>query len=504
MTGFLSESDTEVRISISLKTRVARSMFWIAWSRGVVQVLSFATTLLVARILMPADYGVMALANVWTYSLGMVAEMGLGAAIIQFRDLGRREIDTCFWITMTLATLGWAVLALSARMIANWFGVERLAEVLPVLGLVLPLTASRVVSDSLLRKRLALDRVSQAEVIGGVVTLPVMLGCALAGLGVWTLVVGALLAPALRSAATFAFAPWYPGFRLGGERAREMLRFSLAALGTRVLWVLRERADELIVSKFSGQVVLGFYAMAKELACLPGTKISTVVNSLASPIMAELQTNTDTMRAAFYRAVRLTAAITLPASVGMALVSNEMVAALLGPKWLPSAPLLQLLCFYAGIRAIDVLLPPVLFARRRERFVFWYLFALLIVVPAAAVLGALWGGTQGLVVFFTLVYCSVMVIMAKEALAEMSASFSALWSKIWPIAAAITIMAAVIVLVRELALAGQPTPAWLALVLLSMSGAVAYGAALVVFDRSLIGEVAEVARWILVRRSTDS
>ena len=494
----------EIQIGFSLKARVARSMFWLAWSRGVMQVLFFATTLLVARILMPADYGVMALASVWTEAVGTVADMGLGLAIIQFRDLDRREIDTCFWITMTLATIGWAVLSLSAPMIADWFGVQRLAQVLPVLALVLPLTSCRVVSDSLLRKRLALDRVSQAEVLGGLVALPVMLGCALGGLGVWTLVVGAILAPTVRSVATVVFAPWRPGFRLGGKRAKEMLHFSLATFGATLLFGLRERADQLIVGKLTDQVVLGIYAMAKQLACLPGSKISTVVNSLASPIMAELQTDVDAMRAAFYRAVRLTAAITLPTSAGMALVANEMVAALLGPKWLPSAPLLRLLCLYAAVRAIDVLLPPVLLARRRERFLFWYFFALLIVVPAAGVLGALWDGAQGLIVFFTPVYCAVMAIMAKEAFAQIGATISELWSEIWPILGATAVMAAVMAAVRELALVGQPEPAWVSLVILSISGAVAYGTALLAFGRSVIGEATEVARWILRRRGADS
>src|SRR5258708_5390308 len=133
----------------SLRTRVARSMFWIAWSRGVLQVLGFTTTVLVARILVPADYGVMALAAIWTTCVGTLAEMGLGAAIIQFRELDRREIDTCFWITITLATMAYAALSLGAPVIAGWFAVPRLADVLPVLALVLPVTACSVVPDSL-------------------------------------------------------------------------------------------------------------------------------------------------------------------------------------------------------------------------------------------------------------------------------------------------------------------------------------------------------------------
>src|SRR6516162_10851740 len=91
----------------SLRTRVASSIFWLAWSRGVLQILSFATTLLVARILVPADYGVMAIASMWTATAALLTEMGLGAAIIQFQDLDRQEIDTCFWITMTLSIVSW-------------------------------------------------------------------------------------------------------------------------------------------------------------------------------------------------------------------------------------------------------------------------------------------------------------------------------------------------------------------------------------------------------------
>jgi PST family polysaccharide transporter len=479
-------------------------MFWIAWSRGALQLLSFATTVFVARILAPADYGVMALASIWTASIGMVAEMGLGAAIIQFQGLDRREIDTCFWITMILAAVGFAALALAAPMIARWFDVPRLAEVLPVLALVLPVTACGVVSDGLLRKRLALDRVSQAEVIGGAVTLPVMIGCALAGLGVWTLVIGSLLGSAARTTVTIAFAAWCPGLRLGGPRVREIVHFSLASLGVKILWALREEADVVVIGKLTGQVTLGLYTMGKELALLPGSKISTVVNMLSSPMMAELQTNVDAMRAAFYRAARLTAAIALPTSAGMALVADEMVAALLGPKWVPAVPLLRLLCVYAAVRAVDVLLPPVLFARHRERFLFWYCFALLVVVPPLAILGGLWNGASGVIVFSTPVYCTVMAIMAREALVEMKGSFQELWSETWPIPVATLTMAFVVLLMRQFALPVGAEPAWIGLIVLSTTGAITYVGVLLAVGSQLIGEGAEVVGWILRGRSADA
>jgi O-antigen/teichoic acid export membrane protein len=483
---------------------VAHSMFWVAWSRGALQLLTFATTLFVARILVPADYGVMALATFFIAQAGMLSEMGLGSAIIQFRDLDRRELDTCFWITMTLATGSFVALYLSAPLIARWFGVPRLADVLPVLAWVLPLTACRVVSDSLLRKRLALDRVSQAEVIAAAVTLPVTIGCALAGLGVWTLVIGALVGPTLRSAATFAFAPWLPGFRIGGERAGEVVRFSLATLSIKFMWSLRENANSLVLGKVSGEATLGLYTMADDLAHLPGQKISPVINMLISPVMAELQTDIDALREAFYRTVRLTAAIVVPMQAGIALVAEDMVVVLLGPKWLPTVPLIRLISLYATVRAIDGVLPPLMLARRRERFLFWYCLVLLIVMPGAAILGAVWDGAPGLIAFYTVAYCAVMVLLAREALAELKARWSELWSQTWPIMAATAAMTGAVLLVGEFAASAQLDAPFLRLVLLSAVGAVSYGAVLLVIGSPVVGESVEVVGWILRRRRADT
>jgi O-antigen/teichoic acid export membrane protein len=488
---------------LPLRTRVARSIFWLAWSRGIVQLLSFATTVLIARILVPADYGVMALASMFILMAGVLAEMGLGGAIVQFRDLDRRELDTCFWITVSLAIIAYAVLALGASVIADWFAVPSLADVLPVLALGLPLNACTVVSASLLRKRLALDQISQAEIVGAVVTLPVMLYCALADFKVWTLVIGSLTGWTVRGAVIFAFAPWLPALRIGGARAKEMLHFSLTITGVSILWAFREQADVAVIGKITGQVTVGLYSMAKDLAMLPTAKISSVVYMLSSPMMAELQTDIPAMRRAFFRAVRLISAIALPASAGIALVADDMVMVLLGPKWLPTVRVLRLLCPYAALRAVDVLLSPVLVARRRQKFLFWYFLALLFGVAAAVALGALWDGAPGAVMLLTPVYCVLMAIITKEVLAELNGSFSELWGETWPILAATAAMAAGVLLLREIAFAGRTEPSLVELIVLSVSGAVTYFGVLFALGRAIIGEGAEVLGWMLRRRHVD-
>jgi PST family polysaccharide transporter len=322
---------------------------------------------------------------------------------------------------------------------------------------------------------------------------------------VWTLVIGYVVGPAVRSAATFAFAPWLPGFRIGGERVKDVVRFSLSTLGIRFMWSLREAANSVVLGKVTGQAaVVGLYTMADDVAHLPGTKITPILNMLASPVMAELQTDIDGLRETFYRAFRLTVAIVVPTSAGMALVADDMVAVLLGPKWLPAAPLIRLISLYAAVRAVDVLLPPVLFARRRERFLFWYCLVLLFVMPGAAVLGAVWNGAAGMILFYTPAYCAVMIFMAREALAELKGKFSELWSQTWAIVAATAAMTVVVLILGELAARMQVDSPLARLALLSFAGAVTYGATLFAIGSRVISEGAVVLGWILRPRRAES
>jgi O-antigen/teichoic acid export membrane protein len=150
-------------------------------------------------------------------------------------------------------------------------------------------------------------------------------------------------------------------------------------------------------------------------------------------MMAELQTNVEAMRGMFYRAVRLTSAIALPTSIGVVLVTDQLVRVMLPTTWLPAVTPLRLL--------IDTLLPAVLVARRRQRFLLWYVLALSLAMAAAAALRAWWDGAAEAILLFTPVYCGLMAILTKKVLAELKGSFLELWSETWPILAATAAMA---------------------------------------------------------------
>lgn len=483
-----------------MKDRIARSVFWLAWSRGLVQAVSFLSTLLVARLLSPGDYGLMALATIWTSTLALVAELGLGAVVIQFPDLEDDELNLCFWLSMALAAIGYAALYALAPAAASWFSTPKLVDVLRVAGLTLPLVTFRLVPEGLLRKRLQMDRISQAEVAAVLLTLPVVLGLAWRGAGVWALVAGTLVLPSIQMVAIFWYVRWWPGLRLRSRRLGNLLRYGLGALGARASWAAYEQVDMFILGKVAGGVVLGLYTMAKTLASLPVVKISVVVNQLAVPLMAGLQQDRGALRASFLRGLRLVGCLTIPLCAGMALVANDLVRVALGEKWTPMSPIFSILCLYALIRSVDCLLPPVLFARYRPAFLFWWTGVLLIVMPFGFWAGAAWLGATGVALALVLVYPIIMAWMAREAFKELGLEWRAVLEHLRPIVRATLIMVVFVLAVRW-AVPGSDTHERLVrLFLAAGSGALVYALAIFRWGGPLVDEVANVAGWLLPRR----
>ncbi len=480
----------------SVRDRIAKSVFWIVWSRGGIQVLSLISTLLVARLLAPSDYGVMALAGIWTTSIALIAEMGLGAAIIQFRELEEEELNSCFWLTMIIASAGYLALYASAPFIASWFDSPLLSSVLRVSGVSLLLLALRVVPDSLLRKRLALDKISQAEIGAAVVTIPVVLGMAWAGAGVWALVTGVLIQPLVQNLMIFWFVGWWPGLRFGGGRTGEVVRYSLTTLGARMCWAAYQQADSFVLGKVSGEATLGLFSMAKQLATLPVEKVSGAVNQITYPMMAELQGNREAMRTAFLRSLRLVACICFPLCIGLLLEAEDFIRVALGTHWISAVPVLKVLCVYAIFSSVAVLLSPVLMACYRTRFIFRYTLIQLLIMPFLFWAGAAQWGAIGVAIAWSTAYPLALAWLAGGALREMRLPWKTFLAQFRPAVTASTIMALAVVLIQwGWTRWGEDLPA-ARLAVTVLIGSVVYGAVLLRVGGPLRDEIKEVWGWM--------
>ena len=309
--------------------------------------------------------------------------------------------------------------------------------------------------------------------------------------------------PLVQDVANFWFVRWWPGLRVGSRRFREIVRYSLAALGARAGWAVYQQIDAVVLGKVFGEVVLGFYSMARLLATLPVDKVSVVANQLAMPIMAGLQTDRGAMRASFLHGLRLVACLTVPVCVGMALVADDFVYLVLAEKWRPMVPLLRVLCILGLIRSLDVLLPPILFARYRVAFLFWWTALLLLVMPFAFWTGAVWMGALGVALAWIVVYPVIMAWMAREALRELQTSWRIIPDQLRPIVGATLLMVGVVLIVHWAIPASEFTDRIVRLVLASTLGAAAYAASIFWQGGVLVGEIGELAGWLLRRHASN-
>ena len=482
------------------KQRIALSTYWLVWSRGIIRGVALLSTLVVIRLLDPSDYGLMALAGIWTGMAMVVIEMGLGNAIVQFPDLEERELNACFWLIMSIAGLGYLALYAAAPAIAEWFNSPRLSDVLRVAAVSLLFVSVGVVPDSLLRKRLLLDKVSQAEIAGKVITVPVVITLAWGGAGVWALVAGIVVMPLVKSLVTYWFVRWKPGLQIGGQRLRKVISYSLTTLGNRLCWEAYSRADIFVLAKVSGDVALGSYSIAKEGATFPVTNITAVVNKLAFPVMAGLQDNPDAIRQALLRAIRLVTCATFPLCIGIMILGEDLVRIVLTDKWIAAVPVLQVLSLYALIRSVVVLFSPVLKARYRHRFLLGYALVLLGIMPPAFLVGAWWSGAVGVAVAWVAAYPVVMVWMAREAFREINLSWSTFGKQLHsPMLATLAMTVSMLAVQWVVSSWGADLAIW-RLLLSSLVGALVYAGSLIGLGGPILSEIKEVAGWLIRRR----
>jgi O-antigen/teichoic acid export membrane protein len=361
------------------------------------------------------------------------------------------------------------------------------------------ITAARLVPESLLRQRLRLDRVSQAEMAASAVSLAVVLGLALGGAGVWALAAGIVAMQCVQTALAFGFARWVPGTFAGATRVREVLRFGLSALGGGTCWMVYQQADTFVLGKLAGDATVGLYAMARQLAVVVAEKASVLVNQLAAPLMATLRHDLAGLRYSLVRGLRCVAWLTFPMAAGVLLAGDLLIGIALTDKWGPALPILQVLCVWAAVESLAILLPPVLHARFHVDVVSRYYLALALTLPAAFWAGARLGGALGVAIVWAAVYPLFTMWLARRVLREIGMPWRTLASELGRPLAATLLMAALTLPVRHVAQGALAGGGLLAVTI--VTGVVTYGVGVALLGGHLRADLREALAWLGRRRA---
>ena len=347
------ESPEHEPVDRGLDGRILRSSGWVAVSVAGKQLASVLSLLVLARLLEPKAFGLVALAWTVLAFAEQIQESGVGSALIYRRhEIEQAAASALIWAPLASLIL-YAGAYLVAPLLAHLLRTPGLVSVLRVLGLVLLLRGLMVVPAAILGRNLAYRARAKADVGSSLVQAAVSITLAFAGFGVWSLVIGALAAAAAQTLILWAVVPWRPSPTAASRRVLiEMIRYGRFVSAGSILNVIDNTIDNLAIARLLGTTPLGYYAIAFRVADFPNSVIGYIVGRVMFPVYSILQGDLQAVRRAYLQNLQRITIVALPVSVGIAVAAKPIVLVLFGEKWLLAVTPLRILAFYGLLKSL--------------------------------------------------------------------------------------------------------------------------------------------------------
>lgn len=374
-----------------IRSLVLRGVGWKFVSQAVLQVSRIVIGVVLARLLTPHDYGLAAMALVFSSLVLVFSDLALGAALVQRRTLSERDRSTVFWtglgagLTFTLLGIGlsWPLaLAFGEPDVQPLFAALSLSFLVNSLG-----TTQKALLTRELNFRSVELRLIGASLGGGLVGILL----ATEGYGAWAIIGQQLALAGISTVLLWLVSPWRPRLRFSGASLRELGGFSGNVLGTRLFYYLHENAASLLIGRFLGAGAFGLFSVAYTIVLVPFSRIAIPIGEVLFPAFSRIQDEPERVAAIWVRGTRILAALCMPASLGVIVVAPEFVHVLLGDRWEDAVPVIQILAWVGLLQALQSWNGGVLMALDRSRTLFRYTVVFFVVHVIAFVIGLQWG-----------------------------------------------------------------------------------------------------------------
>lgn len=336
-----------------LDSRILRGTAWMGVGHGGKNLALLLSMLVLLRLLEPKAFGLVALAWTVTIVTDHLQNAGTTAALIYRRERVKEAAATALVFSWASALSFYAVVAVAAPLVADAFHAPALTNILRVYALVIILRGVGLVPLALLERNIDFRTRSKCDVAGALTQACLAVGLAFAGFGVWSLVLGQLAGAVTQSAVAWFVVPWRPDprkARLGV--VRDLVSYGWYISATNIVNLANNTVDNVVVGRLAGPVTLGFYAVGYRLADFPNSVLAQIVGGgrVMFPVYSVLRGDVERFRRAYLQTLQRIALVALPASVGLLVAAEPIVAALLGPKWHPTVTPLRILAAYGLVK----------------------------------------------------------------------------------------------------------------------------------------------------------
>jgi O-antigen/teichoic acid export membrane protein len=343
---------SDIKNSSVSKKEVVSGFFWRFAERIAAQGVSFIVQLVLARILMPEDYGTVALIVVITNILQVFVDSGMGNALIQKKDADNIDFSTVFYFNIAICILVYLLLFFFSPLIADFYNRPEMTSMLRVAGIVILIAGVKNIQQAYVSRNMIFKRFFFATIIGTIISAFVGIGLALRSAGAWALIAQQLTNPAIDTLVLWITVKWRPTKDFSMKRLKGLFSYGWKLLVSSLIDTTYNNLRQLVIGKLYSSADLAFYNRGKQLPELAVTNIDTSINSVLLPTMSREQDDKVRMKSMTRRAIRTSSYVMWPIMLGLMATATPLVSLILTDKWLPAVPYIRVFCLTFAVYPI--------------------------------------------------------------------------------------------------------------------------------------------------------
>jgi len=484
---------------MSLKAKVTHGLKWKVIQIAGKQILSLVVFTTLARLLEPAAFGLVALISVYTYFASMLADAGIGVALVQRKNLAKAHIDSAFWFSVTSNGLLCIATILLAGPISSIMGEPKLTPLLRWASLGLVFSAFVSVQTNLFVKEMDFRSSVIRTLLGNAVGGAVGVGMAVAGFGVWALV-GQLLAGSLAGAVfMFTASSYRPSFVFSFKHLRDLFGVGSTVLANAFIGFFASRLDQLVIGRVAGAPTLGLYVISTKVPEMVKATFFRPIVDVSIPALAGLQEDHGKIRDAIRRGMEIHSVVMFAVFVGIAVTARDLVPLLFGTRWISAGPVCSLLSINYLVNALQVFFYPALLASGVTGKFVLYTVTQAAGVFVACIIGIHFGLLY--LVAGLIINSLIMVIPAVVLLRHRIGMSPLQYGKPCFIPACGSILMAIVVWLAS-AFLPAAFPLAVRVAVEVISGAVVYSGFVFIFRRRVVEDLIQAVRRVVTRRTS--
>jgi O-antigen/teichoic acid export membrane protein len=312
-------------------------------AQGLMFVLQTGSTMALARLLSPADFGLQGMVLAMTGFLTMFRDAGLSVASVQREVLTHEQTSTLFWINVAVGALLTAATAVLAPFLVGFYREPRLFYVTIISAAAFLFNSLAVQHRALLNRSMQFVTLAKIDITALAVSVTVGVAMAASGFGYWALVAMAVTGPMVSAAAVWTAMPWLPGRPRRGSGVRSMIKMGGTVTLNSLVMYVAYNTEKILLGRSWGAEALGLYGRAFQLANLPLQQLNSSISTVALPALSRIQGESERLRGSFLKGYSVIISLTIPVAFACGVFAEEIVGVLLGPKWTGAATVLRLL-----------------------------------------------------------------------------------------------------------------------------------------------------------------